>query len=96
MIVCIIKLSIFLFFFLDQRSLFDLLYNNIHVLYNAMVISHSSFNKDKKDNIHKNEVQYILDDQTTFDKYRLAANITDYHIISKLILQQIIITNLGN
>jgi len=27
------------------------------------------------------------------DKYRLAANITEYHIISKLFLQRIIITN---
>ena len=35
----------------------------------------------------------ISDDQTNIDKYRLAANITVYHIISKLILQQIIITN---
>ncbi len=32
----------------------------------------------------------ISDDHT---KYRLAANITEYHIISKLILQRIIITN---
>ena len=36
----------------------------------------------------------ILDDQTNIDKYRLATNITVYHIISKLILQRIIITNL--
>ena len=35
----------------------------------------------------------ISDDQTNIDKYRLAANITEYHIISKLILQRIIITN---
>ena len=34
-----------------------------------------------------------LDDQTNIDKYRLAANITEYHIVSKLILQRIIITN---
>ena len=34
----------------------------------------------------------ISDDQTNIGKYRLAANITEYHIISKLILQQIIIT----
>ncbi len=27
------------------------------------------------------------------DNYRLAANITEYHIISKLILKRIIITN---
>ena len=32
-------------------------------------------------------------DQTNIDKYRLAANITAYHIIPKLILQRIIITN---
>ena len=36
----------------------------------------------------------ISDDQTNIDKYRLAANITEYHIISKLILQRIIIPNL--
>ena len=35
----------------------------------------------------------ISEDQTNIDKYRLAANITVYHIISKLILQRIIITN---
>ncbi len=35
----------------------------------------------------------ISDDQTNIDKYRLAANITEYHIISKLIVQPIIITN---
>ena len=34
----------------------------------------------------------ISDDQTNIDKYRLAANITEYHIISKLILQRILIT----
>ena len=32
------------------------------------------------------------DDQTNIDKYRVPANITVYHIISKLILQRIIIT----
>ncbi len=31
------------------------------------------------------------DDQTNIDKYRLAAKITEYHIISKLFLQRIII-----
>ncbi len=36
----------------------------------------------------------ISDDQTNIDKYRLSANITVYHIILKLILQRIIITNL--
>ncbi len=35
----------------------------------------------------------ISEDQTNIEKYRLAANITVYHIISKLILQRIIITN---
>ena len=35
----------------------------------------------------------ISNDQTNIDMYRLAANITEYHIISKLILQLIIITN---
>ena len=34
----------------------------------------------------------ISEDQTNIDKYRLAANIILYHIISKLILQRIIIT----
>ena len=34
----------------------------------------------------------ISDDQTNIYKYRLAAIITEYHIISKLILQRIIIT----
>ena len=35
----------------------------------------------------------ILDDQTNIETYRLAANIKEYDIISKLILQRIIITN---
>ncbi len=35
----------------------------------------------------------ISDDQTNIDKYRLAENITEYPIISILILQRIIITN---
>ena len=35
----------------------------------------------------------ICDDQMITDEYRLAANITEYYIISKLILQRIIITN---
>ncbi len=34
----------------------------------------------------------ISDNQMNVDKYRIAANITEYHIISKLILQQIVIT----
>ncbi len=36
----------------------------------------------------------ISDDWTNIDKFILAANITEYHIISKLILQVIIITKL--
>ncbi len=47
---------------------------------------------NKNDNINKNEVQDIK--RSDEYKYRLAANITVYHIISKLILQRIIITNL--
>ena len=35
----------------------------------------------------------ISDDQMNIDKYRFDAHITEYHIISKLILQRIIITN---
>ena len=35
----------------------------------------------------------ISDDQTNIDKYRLSENIKEYYIISKLILQRIIITN---
>ncbi len=37
------------------------------------------------ENIHKSEAQKS-EDQTNIDKYRVAANITEYHIISKLIL----------
>ena len=33
----------------------------------------------------------ISEDQTNTEKYKLAANITEYHIISKLFLQRIII-----
>ena len=33
------------------------------------------------------------DDQTNMDKYRVAANITKYHVISKSIFLRIIITN---
>ena len=33
----------------------------------------------------------ISDDQTNIDKYRVAANITDYHILSKKIFLRIII-----
>ena len=35
----------------------------------------------------------LSDDQTNIVKHRLAANITEYHVISKLILQRIIITH---
>ena len=38
----------------------------------------------------------ISDDKTNIDKYRLAKNITEYHIISKLILQRIIITRFAS
>ena len=47
---------------------------------------------NKNDNILRTKLN-ISDDQTNIDRYRLAANITGYHIISKLILQRIIITN---
>ena len=43
---------------------------------------------NKNDNIYKNEVQEI---QTNIDKYRETTNITEYHIISKLIFLGIII-----
>ncbi len=36
----------------------------------------------------------ISEDHTNIDKYRLSAKIIVYHIISKLILQRIIITNI--
>ncbi len=46
--------------------------------------------KNKNDNIHKNEVQEIgLTDE--YWQYRVAANITEYHIISRLIFLRIII-----
>ncbi len=35
----------------------------------------------------------ISDDQANIDKYRLAANIVEYHTIAKLALQRIINTN---
>ncbi len=47
---------------------------------------------NKNDNIYKNEVQDIRRSDEYF-KYRLVANITEYHIISELILKRIIITN---
>ena len=39
---------------------------------------------NKNDKIHKSEAQKS-DDQTNIDKYRVTANNTEYHIISKLI-----------
>ncbi len=51
-------------------------------------------NGEKAINSCKQQIKFkISDDQTNIDKYRITANITEYHIISKLILQQIIITN---
>ncbi len=43
----------------------------------------------KNDNIHKSKAQQI--GQTNNDKNRIAANFTEYHILSKLIIQRIII-----
>ena len=37
---------------------------------------------NKNDNMHKSEAQEIMID---IDKYRVAGNITEYHIVSKLI-----------
>ena len=48
---------------------------------------------NKNDNIHKNEVEQISWSDEYW-QYTLAANITEYHIISKLILQRIISINL--
>ena len=48
---------------------------------------------NKNGNIHKNEIQDIRWSGEYWQVYRLAANITEYHIISKSILQRIIITN---
>ena len=45
--------------------------------------------KNKNDNIIKTRFK-ISDYQTNIEKYRQAANITEFHIISKLILQLII------
>ncbi len=47
-------------------------------------------NLTKNDNIHKSKVKKT-DNQTNIDKHRVAANITEYHIISKLIFLRIII-----
>ncbi len=43
-------------------------------------------NTEKKNDNIKTKLK-ISDDQANIDKYRLAANLTEYHIISKLILQ---------
>ncbi len=48
------------------------------------------FKVNKNDNIHKTKFK-ISEDQTNIDKYRLAANNTEYHITPKLTLQSIII-----
>ncbi len=51
-----------------------------------------NYNNNKNDNILENKVQDIRwsDDQKNIDKFRLAANITEYHIISKLMLSFLI------
>ncbi len=46
---------------------------------------------NKNDNIRENKAQ--SDDKTNIDKYRVAANITEYHSLSKLIFLRIIIKN---
>ena len=51
--------------------------------------------RNKNDNIHKNEVKKS-DDQTNIDKYRVAADITEYHTIQKLIYLRIIIKIYGD
>ena len=38
----------------------------------------------------KAKLEESKDDQTNIEKYRVAANITEYHIISKLIVIKII------
>ncbi len=49
--------------------------------------------KIKNDNNYKNEVKKT-DDQTNIEKYRIAANIIEYHIISKFIFLRIDIPHL--
>ena len=51
----------------------------------------SCHSTSKKINIHKTKLKKSYG-QTNIDKYKVAANITECHIISKLILQRIIIT----
>ena len=46
--------------------------------------------KNKNDNILKAKLKKS-DDQTDIDRYRVAANIIEYHTISKLIFLRIII-----
>ena len=43
--------------------------------------------KNKNDNINENKIRKLKksDDQTNIDKHRVAANITEDHIVSKLI-----------
>ena len=50
---------------------------------------------NKNDNIHINEVQQIRWSDEYW-QYRVAANITEYHIISKLIFLWIIIPKFTN
>ncbi len=56
------------------------------------IFSNTNFNLTRMTIFIKTKMK-ISEDQTNIDKYRLAANITVNHIISKLILQRIIITN---
>ena len=50
---------------------------------------------NKNDNIHKKKFKKS-DNQTNIDKYRVATNITEYHVISKLIFLRINIQILIN
>ncbi len=58
---------------------------------------HLSLNSyvNQNDKSHKMEAQES-DDKTNIDKCRIAANITEYHIISKLIFLRIIIPQFMN
>ena len=57
-----------------------------------LILSSNAFHINKNAAFVKTNLN-ISDDQTNIDKYRLAAHIIEYHIISTIILQQIIITN---
>ncbi len=57
-----------------------------------MRIKFHKYFKNKNDNI-KTKLEKS-DDLTNIDKYRVAANIKEYHIISKLIFPRIIIPKL--